>query len=828
MQRSAALIVALLAIVKTGAAYVPLDPELPAERVALILDDSDARMLLTQQTLAERLPEGRCPRVCIDREWDQIAAHRADDPPAAGTPQQLAYLMYTSGSTGTPKGVAIRQQSVIRLVARPNYVAIAPDDTIAQVSNVAFDAATFEIWGALLHGARLAILPREIILSPPQFVAALQAHQVTCMFLTTALFNRVSMEMPDGFRSLRHVLFGGEACDPNRVKAVMKAGPPAKLVHVYGPTETTTFATFHVVRDNEERTTIPIGRPISETQVLVLDRHGQLVPPGIVGEIYIGGLGVAAGYVNRAQETQACFVPHPFEPANPSLLYRTGDLARWNTDDSLEFLGRNDDQVKIRGFRIEPAEIAAVLATHEKVRACHVTVRRQSTGDIGLTAYVVLDDGAGEPTSPGALRRLLSAHLPSYMVPTSLVAMDALPLTINGKVDVRALPDPDAASALGRTEYVEPRDAVERTMCQVWAKTLGIDRVGLDDNFFEIGGHSLLAARLFARLDEELGRSPTLAILFVAPTVRQLADHYRAEARPDQPARALVPLRSEGTRPPVYFLPGVFGNVVGYADLVNALGPDQPFYGLQSIGLDGLAEPLNSIEAMAQRCREEICAHQPHGPYAIIGACFGATVAYEVARQLMEVGEVVAFLGLIAPTGREGEKATAPVLRAPRAVKRAIALASLVRERLRMYLEEMRGLSLVERLRYVVRKAGSLSSTAVKPRAFKGAQRELSQLEVYHANLSALDAFRRRPLLGRLLTFEILETAEEKQPKSASSINWQAYWQGPLEWHFLPGRDSGDMLAGPNAGAVAMRLTERLRAAFERSTTAHRLAESVE
>jgi amino acid adenylation domain-containing protein len=827
MQRSSALIVALLAIVKTGAAYLPLDPELPPERVALILDDSEAQLLLTQEALAERLPEGRCPRVCIDREWDQIAAQRADDPPTTGSPQQLAYLMYTSGSTGTPKGVAIRQQSVIRLVARPNYVDIASDDTIAQVSNVAFDAATFEIWGALLHGARLAILPREIILSPPQFVAALKKHQVTCMFLTTALFNRVSMELPDAFRSLRHVLFGGESCEPNRVKAVMKAGPPAKLVHVYGPTETTTFATFHVVRENEEHTTIPIGRPISETQIFVLDRHGQLVPPGVVGEIYIGGLGVAAGYVNRALETQARFVRHPLEPANASLLYRTGDLARWNSDDSLEFLGRNDDQVKIRGFRIEPSEIAAVLATHERVRACHVVAHRRSTGDVGLAAYVVVEAGAGEPATHAALRRFLSARLPGYMVPNSLIAMDALPLTINGKVDVRALPDPDEASALGRAEYVEPRDEIERTMCQVWAETLRVERVGLDDNFFEIGGHSLLAARLFARLDEELGRSPTLAILFVAPTVRQLAHHYRAEAPPDQPARALVPLRSEGTRPPLYFLPGVFGNVVGYADLVNALGPDQPFYGLQSIGLDGLAQPLDSIEAIAQRGREEIGAHQPHGPYAIIGVCFGATVAYELARQLMEAGEVVAFLGLIAPTSREGEKGSEALLRAPRAVKHAVAFARLVRERLGIYLQEMRALALAERPGYLLRKIRSLADTAFKPRAFRGALRELSQLEVYHANLSALDTFQRRPLLGTLLAFEIFETTEEMQRKGGSSIDWQAYWQGPLEWHFLRGKDSGDMLAGSNAAAVAMLLTERLRAAFERSTTAQRRTEDV-
>ena len=820
MERSPALIVGLLGIVKAGGAYVPVDPELPAERVAFMLEDSGAQFLLTQDALLERLPAGACQRLCMDRDWNEIAAHGSEDPPNQSTPRQLVYLMYTSGSTGTPKGVAIRQQSVIRLVARPNYMDISPNDTIAQVSSVAFDAATFEIWGALLNGARLAILSRDIVLSPPRFVAALEAHHVTCMFLTTALFNRVSIEMPDAFRSLRHVLFGGEACDPNRVKAVMKAGPPARLVHVYGPTETTTFATYHVVRESEERATIPIGRPISETQVLLLDPRGQLVPPGVVGEIHIGGLGVAAGYLNRLAETQARFVPHPFEPVSGILMYRTGDLARWLADGSIEFVGRNDDQVKIRGFRIEPGEIGAVLATHPDVRACHVEARRQSTGDVGLTAYVVVDDSDGERLSPAALRRFLASRLPAYMIPAAFVALGSLPLTINGKVDTRALPDPAASDALERAESVAPRDSFERTMCRVWSEVLGIERIGLDDNFFEIGGHSLLAAKLFARLDEELGRSPALGILFIAPTVRLLADHYRDSAMlVDEPSRALVPLRSEGTRPPLYFLPGVFGNVVGYVDFVRELGPDQPIYGLQSIGLTGRAEPFGSIEAMAKHYLSEVRAHQPRGPYALVGACFGATVAYEMARQLMAAGEVVAFLGLIAPTAREGDEADQRKSRAPRVVKRAVALGNLMRERLRAYLMDMRGLSPAARLSYLMRKVHSLSGTVVKPHAFNGVQRELNQREVYHANLHALDSFLRRPLKGALVAFEILEIVEAGLPEDRPPIDWESYWQGPLTWHVLPGKDSGDMLAGANARAVATLLTGRLRAAFEQAST---------
>ena len=823
LERSLTLIVGLVGIVKAGGAYLPLDADQPVERLALLLADSGAQLVLTQTALLGRLPTDAGRHVCLDQDWPEIAACGTGPVSVVSTPRELAYIIYTSGSTGTPKGVAVRQEGVIRLVMQPNYVDLGPGDTLAQVANIAFDAATFEIWGALLNGARLTILPRDTILSPPAFVAALRANGISCLFLTTALFNRVSSEIPDAFRSLRHVLFGGEACDPDQVRAVMRAGPPTRLVHVYGPTETTTFATFHVVSAHEDRATIPIGGPISGTQILLLDVHGELVPTGVVGEIHIGGPGVAAGYVNRPVETWARFVPSPLDPAGNTLLYRTGDLARWLPEGELEFLGRNDDQVKIRGFRIEPAEISTLLATHPQVRACHVLARQQPGGELGLIAYVV--PGTGEQPAPAELRAFLAERLPAHMVPLAFVPLTALPLTPNGKIDSRALPEPQGRDVREPGAYAAPRDAIERMLCQVWSQVLKIEQVGLDDNFFEIGGHSLLAAKLFARLDEATGQSLTLGVLFSAPTVRQLAERYRhLSTLSNAPAQALVALRREGTRPPLYFLPGVFGNVVGYADFVRTLGADQPVYGLQALGLDGRTAPLDSIEAMASHYLTEIRVQQAYGPYALVGACFGATVAYEMARQLLATGEVVAFLGLIAPTGREGDEAGEPLMRAPRAVRRAVALANLVRERLQVYLQDMRGQSLRSRLRYLAGKVQSLSSTAVQPHGLKGAERELNQLEVYRANLQALDSYLRLPLTGPLVAFEILETRPAspavKAVTNASGIDWQEYWQGPLPVHYLPGRDSGDMLAGANAAEAARVLNERLRAAFERSVNA--------
>jgi thioesterase domain-containing protein len=714
--------------------------------------------------------------------------------------------------------VAIRQQGVIRLVNQPNYVDIAPGDTIAQISNAAFDASTFEIWGALINGARLVILSRETVLSPTLFAQALRSHRVTTLFLTTALFNKVSIEQPAAFSTLRNVLFGGEACDAQRVMAVMKAGPPARLVNVYGPTETTTFATYHVVREQEDRATIPIGRPISETQVLLLDGHGQLVPPGVTGEIHIGGLGVAAGYVGRPDETRAHFVEHPFEPDSDARLYRTGDHARWLPDGSIEFLGRHDDQVKIRGFRIETAEVTAALATHPDIRACHVMARPQPNGELGLTAYLVRVPSSAGPLSIPQLRGFLSERLPGYMIPASYVALESLPLTINGKIDVRALPDPAAVGAIEGAEPAGPRDSTEATICRVWAEVLGAKSVGLDDNFFEIGGHSLLAARMFARLDEEFGRPLPLGVLFSAPTVRQLAERFRDPgAHAAEAARALVPLQSHGGRPALYIVPGVFGNVVGYADLVRALGRDQPVYGLQSIGLNGQAAPLHSMQAIAQHHVAEIRAHQPNGPYAIVGVCFGATVAFEVSRQLLAQGQPVAYLGLIAPTSREGQLAQATVSRAPRSIQRSVAFGQLLVGRLRAYALDMRGLDAMGRLRYLANKLRSLAKGAASRNAFKGAARELNQLEVYRANIHALDSYRRLPLVGNLTTLDVFESEATVQRGHRDLIDWRAHWQGPICQHMVPGDDSGDMIGGSNAALIGGKLAERLKAAFDGS-----------
>jgi amino acid adenylation domain-containing protein len=824
MERSADLVAALLGVLKAGGAYVPLDPGHPPARLMFMLDDCRAPVLLTQHHLSSLLPAYGGHTVYADHDTSARTANPAVNLPRPVTTDNLAYVMYTSGSTGEPKGVMIRQQSIVRLVRSANYVDLSPRDVIAQASNPAFDAATFEIWGALLNGACLAIIDMATLLSPERLRHVLAEERVSCMFLTTALFNLVARGRPDAFCGLRYLLFGGEACAPDCVKAVLEQGPPGHLVHVYGPTEATTFATFHEVRRVDAGRSVPIGRPISATEVLLLDANLELVPPGVVGELYIGGPGVAVGYLNLPAATTERFVAHPLRAHSGERVFRTGDRARWHAEGGFEFVGRDDDQVKIRGFRVEPAEVKRALERHPAVRACHVLARRPVGGESVLTAYwvsrgagrAIHGDGAAGHVTSADLHQYLAGCLPGYMVPQTLVALDALPLTPNGKVDHRALPDPGDAPPVDAGAYVAPRDEIERILCRHWAETLGVERIGIDDNFFAAGGHSLAAARLFARLDEVFERPLALGTLFEAPTVRQFVARHRAPpARIDQ--RSLITIKRGGTLPPVFAVPGVDGNVVGLADLASALGSEQPFYGLQSVGLDGVEEPLDSIEAMAAYYLGEVRTIAPRGPYAFIGVCWGATVAYEMARQAMASGEEVALLGMLNPTRRGGAKSDQPVIVAPRPLRHVARVGGVLARRLQLYRTEMGKLDRGERLYFLARKARTHAARLMRGASFDGVRIEMIQDAVHRANVAALDRHRRTPLQGRLALMAVFQTPAEARRCDESRFDWAGGWSGRKIWQTVPGHDSSDMIKGENARTLARSLAQRLREAFERA-----------
>ncbi|MEY9895346.1 amino acid adenylation domain-containing protein/non-ribosomal peptide synthase protein (TIGR01720 family) [Catenulispora sp. MAP5-51] len=526
LERGADLVVALLAVLKAGAAYVPLDPAYPAERLAFLLADCGADLVLTRSGLRERLPGPGPQALCLDDvDVDAgVGADTASRPaspatpavrPSAG-PRDLAYVLYTSGSTGEPKGVLTEHRSVVRLCRAPQ-VRPAPGDVVALGSPASFDAATYEIWGALTNGTRLAVQPPGV-LSVHELGVFLAAEHVSTLWLTAGLFHQVVDADPGVLAGLRRLIAGGDVLSPSHCAALLRAVPHLELINGYGPTEGTTFTTCHrVVLDASDRS-VPIGRPLAATRCHVVDRHLRPVPAGVPGELLIGGDGLARGYLNRPGLTAQRFVAAPGER-----LYRTGDLVRWLADGTLEFLGRLDSQVKIRGFRVEPGEVEAALTRDPSVAEAVVTARTDG-GHRQLVAYVTARAGAPAPT-PAALRARLEETVPGHLVPARYVVLERLPLTPHGKVDRRALPAPPRT---GGHTFTAPSTMLERTLCEVWSRVLGVERVGADDNFFDLGGDSILSIQVVAAA-RAAGVRITAEDILLRQTVARLAATARSE-----------------------------------------------------------------------------------------------------------------------------------------------------------------------------------------------------------------------------------------------------------------------------------------------------------
>ena len=520
LERSVDMVVGLLAILEAGGAYLPLDPRDPPDRLALLAGDAGAPLILTRSSWRARLATCGTRLLCMDEAEAPPTPDDADGPGAAAGGDSLAYVVYTSGSTGGPKGVEITHRAVVRLLVGVDYVRLGPDEKILQLGPLGFDASTFEVWGALLHGGCCVLYP-ECVPSAEGLGETVERHGVTTLFLTTALFNHVVDELPRGLAGVRQLLTGGETVSVEHVARAMAGLPATQVIHCYGPTEATTFTTSYPVPRPAVATarTVPIGRPIANSRVYILDRHGEPVPVGVSGEIHIGGDGLARGYRGRPELTRQRFGPDPFGDPGGGRLYRTGDLARYRPDGVIEFLGRMDDQVKLRGFRIEPAEVEAALASHPGVRRSVVILRREVSGDHRLVAYVV-PGGAAAPAA-AELRAHLGTILPGHMIPSAFVPLGELPLTPNGKVDRTALPalEPDPGRPGARDL---PETPEEELVADIWADLLSVPSVGRHEDFFGLGGHSLLAAQAMARLHQALELDLPIRALFEAPTVAQL------------------------------------------------------------------------------------------------------------------------------------------------------------------------------------------------------------------------------------------------------------------------------------------------------------------
>ena len=641
VERSMEMPVALLSILKAGATYVPLDPKHPAERLSLVINDARVKVLITQKHLLDRVSDFEGIPVCLDSIAPHLSAKSTKNPNVQVAPQNLAYIIYTSGSTGRPKGVAIKQRSVITLLhwARDHF----ESDDIAVVlfsTSICFDLSVFELFVPLCWGGSV-LIAEDILeatsLSPTCAITLIN----TVPSVTSAMLQFGNI--PD---SVRTVNLAGESLHRELVERIYQQGTVKRVLNLYGPTEDTTYSTFALIERGESGP-VTIGRPISNSQVYILDRNKQPVPIGIVGELYLGGAGLARGYLNRPDLTAEKFIPNPFSNEPGARLYRTGDLALYLPDGQIEFRGRSDFQVKVRGFRVELGEIEAALLSHSAVREAVVTAVGEFQHIKRLVAYVVLNENHGAQVSD--LRSFLHKRLPEYMIPSAFVVLEKLPLTSNRKVDRRALPVPDELRPEMLVTFQPARDDLELKLTQIWENVLQVHPIGVRDNFFDLGGHSMLALSLLAQLRRTFNPDLPLSMLIKAPTIESLAVALR-QYRGGVPRSSLVTLNQGGSKQPIFFVHPIGGNVICYVELARHLGSDQPFYGLQSKGLDGEQPPLKRIEDMAEHYLDEMRAVQPVGPYLLGGWSMGGIIAFEMVRQLKARGQDVAMLALVDAT----------------------------------------------------------------------------------------------------------------------------------------------------------------------------------
>ena len=646
-ERSFEMVIALLAILKAGGAYVPLDPAYPAERLRFTIEDAEPVVLLTQTHLRNLFSAfyGTLPVIDLAYTdlWSLMPASDPDPGDLGLTPQHLAYVIYTSGSTGKPKGVMVEHANVLRLFTATNaWFRFSADDVWTLFHSYAFDFSVWEIWGALSYGGRLIVVPKVIAQSPEDFYALVCREKVTVLNQTPSAFRQliIAQSRSQEPHRLRYVIFGGEALEVATLEPWYKQNRKQRtqLINMYGITETTVHVTYRPLErsDTQRRGGSPIGRRIPDLQIYILDAQGEPAPVGVPGELYIGGAGVARGYLNRPELTAEKFLADPFSSDPKARMYRTGDLGRWMPDGDIEFLGRNDFQVKIRGFRIELGEIENELLQHAGVQQCVVTVQG-GDAEKRLVAYLVPGDTKSAP-SVEDLRATLQLRLPNYMVPSIFAFIDEIPLTPNGKTDIKKLMQSEVRAAQRETPTEAPRDEVETRLVQIWERVLDVQPIGIRNNFFDVGGYSLMIMKLFTQINKAFDRSLPIATIFRYPTIEQLATLIRGNSIE---CSALVPLRAQGTKPPLF----IVHSYLTYERFRRVIEEDRPLYGLHEREDDDerIASVHERVEEYARLIRET----QHDGPYYLIGWCASGPMTVEIARKLQERGGKIAMLGLI-------------------------------------------------------------------------------------------------------------------------------------------------------------------------------------
>lgn len=637
VEQSLAMIIGMFGILKAGGAYVPLDPASPRERLAWMLADVRAPILVTQERLVARAPRYDGRVICLDTDWPAIARANQENPPRAVSPDDLVYIIYTSGSTGTPKGVMVTHRNLVHSTQARYTYQRAPIRAFLMLLPFAFDASVGGIFPTLCQGGAL-IYPTEAEQRDPRILAMLiQRVGISHFNCLPSVYALLLAHAPtEAFERLDTVRVGGEACPRTLVETHFRLLPHVRLCNDYGPTEATVWCSVYECMPNDPHPRVPIGRPIPNMRLFVLDQHDQPVPIGVPGELCISGAGLSRGYYGRPDLTAERFVPQPFPRAGDARMYRTGDLARFLPDGNIDFLGRLDDQVKIRGVRIELAEIERAILRHPHVRDAAVLAHDLPSGEKRLVAYVAARHGATLGSTE--LYQVVKEHVPREMIPATFHILATLPRTSHGKIDRQALPTQGLADADRPTPIAPPSTALEGRLQAIWEETLSRQQIGIHDDFF--------AVRLLARIEEDLGIRLPVATLFHASTIAQLAHVIRLGGSQARSA-VIVPLQRQGTNPPFFCVHGLGGSVMPYVHLARLMAPDWPFYGMQAPEINGLTAPSASVAELAAAYLQEVQRAQPEGPYYLGGFSSGGTIAYEMAQQLRAHGEHVACLVML-------------------------------------------------------------------------------------------------------------------------------------------------------------------------------------
>ena len=788
VERSVEMVIALLAVLKTGGAYVPLDPTYPQERLAYILEDADVMVLVTQTTWRARLPESTTLVVSLDTEWDMIVQESDENFCSGATDDSLAYVIYTSGSTGKPKGVEIPHGAFVNLLqAMCGKLGLTSHDRWLAVTTIAFDIAGLELFGPLIAGGQVHLVSWDEALDGRRLMERLQSAKATVMQATPATWQMLRDTGWEGVSDLM-MLCGGAALSRGLAEWLMPRG--RALWNLYGPTETTIWSAVH--RVEEVTHSIPIGQPIANTQLYVLDDFLQVLPIGVLGELCIGGRGLARGYRGRPDLTEEKFIDHPFNGSDAVRLYRTGDRVRRLPDGTMEFLGRVDHQVKVRGFRIELGEIEAVLGQHSAVKECVVVGHPNDTGEVSqLVAYIVITSEGIEAPTRQEFHQFLKATLPEYMFPSEFVVLDVFPLTPNGKIDRAQLPQKWQILEGTAETYVAPRTSLEHQLTTIWEDVLERQPIGMDDNFFDVGGHSLKAVQLFSKIEKKFGKALPLSILFKAPTIEKLCS-FITHSQIDHSWTSLVPIQPNGSKPPFFLVHGVGGNVLTFANLTSILGSDQPLYGLQSVGLHSEEKIFDKIEDMAAFYLQEIQSVHPHGPYYLGGACMGGLVAFEMAQQLQGNGKDVAFLGLFdtwLPDRSEFNPYSNPRIR-------------FLGSRLQSQIDFVKREGVKAWFPQALDKLKALPEMIHEGDVYKKEDKsEKARALVSAANFRAIKKYVPTLYNGKITYFEA--SARVVNPKEDTRMEWERFASGGVECFRTPASDTGDMFVFPSVQALA-------------------------